>query len=61
MPAIAMLHETQLDALFHAAADSVEQAIYHALWQAHAVTGRDGHHRAALRELMPELPARLHS
>jgi D-aminopeptidase len=61
MPAVAMLHETRLDALFHAAADSVEQAIYHALWRAQSVSGRDGHRRAALRELMPDLPARLHS
>jgi D-aminopeptidase len=59
MPALAMLHETRLDALFHAAADSVEQAIYHALWQAHGVSGRDGHRRLALRELMPDLAARL--
>lgn len=56
MPALAMLHETGLDALFHAAADSVEQAILHALWQAETVHGRDGHQRVALRELMPGLP-----
>ncbi|MGT2490609.1 P1 family peptidase [Cupriavidus basilensis] len=41
---------------FHAAADSVEQAILHALWQAETVHGRDGHQRVALRELMPGLP-----
>lgn len=56
MPALAMLHETRLDALFHAAADSIEQAILHALWQAETVQGRDGHQRVALRELMPSLP-----
>ncbi len=56
MPALAMLHETRLDALFHAAADCIEQAILHALWQAETVHGRDGHRRVALRELMPELP-----
>ncbi|MDF3835781.1 P1 family peptidase [Cupriavidus basilensis] len=56
MPALAMLHETRLDALFHAAADSVEQAILHALWQADTVHGRDGNQRVALRALMPELP-----
>jgi len=55
MPAMAMLHESRLDPLFRAAADSVEQAIVHALWHAQAVTGRDGHHRAALRELLPDL------
>ena len=52
MPAMAMLHETRMDALFEAAADSCEQAILHALWHAEPVTGRDGHHRAALAELV---------
>ncbi|GLC96518.1 D-aminopeptidase [Cupriavidus sp. TA19] len=55
MPAIAMLHETLLDPLFRAAADSVEQAIVHALWHAATVQGRDGHARRALLEIMPEL------
>ncbi|NYH98755.1 P1 family peptidase [Cupriavidus plantarum] len=52
MPAVAMLHETCLDPLFRAAADSVEQAIIHALWHAEAVTGRDGHRRASLRDVL---------
>ncbi len=55
MPAVAMLHETRLDPLFRAAADSVEQAILHALWHAETVHGRDGNVRRALTELMPEL------
>lgn len=55
MPAIAMLHETRLDPLFRAAADSVEQAILHALWHAETVQGRDGHCRRALLDVMPEL------
>ena len=55
MPAVAMLHDALLDGLFQAAADSTEQAIIHALWQATAVTGRDGNHRAALGELLPAL------
>lgn len=50
MPAVATVHEAKLDGLFQAAADSVEQAIVHALWYAEPVTGRDGHHRASLRE-----------
>ena len=54
MPAVAMLHESLLDPLFQAVADGVEQAIVHALWQAESVTGRDGHHRAALSELLPD-------
>ncbi len=55
MPAVAMVHETALDPLFHAAADSVEQAILHALWHAATVSGRDGHCRRSLLALMPEL------
>ncbi len=54
MPAIAMLHETQLDPLFHAAAEATEQAIVHALWRAESVTGRDGHQRRNLREILNE-------
>ena len=52
MPAVALVHEARLDPLFQAAADSVEQAIVHALWHAEPVTGRDGHHRTSLRELL---------
>jgi D-aminopeptidase len=55
MPSVAMLHDGLLDGLFQAAADSTEQAIIHALWQATAVTGRDGNHRASLRDLLPAL------
>ena len=52
MPAQAMLHDGLLDELFSAAADSTEQAIVHALWHARPVTGRDGHQRRALAELL---------
>lgn len=52
MPAVSTVHESLLDGLFQAAADSVEQAIVHALWHAEPVTGRDGHHRRALRDLL---------
>ncbi len=54
MPAIAMVHEALLDPLFQAGADSVEQAIVHALWHAQDVTGRDGHQRHSLRTLFSE-------
>ena len=54
MPALAMLHDALLDDLFQAAADSTEQAIIHALWHATSVTGRAGHRRRALRDLLPE-------
>ena len=57
MPAVAMLHEGLIDPLFQAVADGTEQAILHALWQARAVTGRDGHHRPALAELLQGWPA----
>jgi D-aminopeptidase len=52
MPAVAMLHETRLDPLFEAAADAIEQSILRALWRAEAVTGRDGHRREALTDLL---------
>jgi D-aminopeptidase len=54
-----MLHDALLDPLFQAVADSVEQAIVHALWHATPVTGRDGHHRRALAELLPAWPPSL--
>jgi D-aminopeptidase len=50
----AMLHDGWLDGLFQAAADSTEQAILHALCHATAVTGRDGHHRQALADVLPD-------
>jgi D-aminopeptidase len=53
MPAIAMLHDGLLDPLFQAVADSTEQAIIHALFRATPVTGRNGHHRNALADLLP--------
>jgi len=55
MPSVAMVHESLLDPLFQAAADSVEQAIVHALWHADTVSGRDGHTRLGLRALLSTL------
>ena len=37
-------------------ADGVEQAILHALWHAESFTGRNGHVRPALADLLSELP-----
>lgn len=54
MPAVRMLHESHLDALFDACAEAVEQAIVHALWHASTVTGRDGHRREALVDAVPD-------
>ncbi|WP_205964264.1 P1 family peptidase [Ramlibacter agri] len=52
MPALAMLHESLIDKLFEAAADSTEQSILRALWRATPVTGRDGNQREALTDLL---------
>jgi len=56
MPAVAMLHDALLDGLFEAAADACEQAVLHALWHAVPVTGRNGHHRSALADLLDGWP-----
>lgn len=56
MPAIAMLPDGLLDGLFQAVADSVEQAILHALWRATSFVGRDGHMRPALTDLLRDAP-----
>ena len=55
MPERAMLHETQLDPMFYAAADATEQAILNALWHAESVCGRDGNCRATLRDMLQQL------
>ena len=51
MPALVLLHEQQLDGLFEAAADAIEQSILSSLWCAQSVIGRDGHQRRALRDV----------
>jgi D-aminopeptidase len=51
-----LLADSQLDPLFQACADCVEQAILDALWSASTVRGREGHVRLALREAAPDLP-----
>jgi D-aminopeptidase len=57
MPAVSMLHETALDAVFQAAAEATEQAIVHALFAATTVTGRDGRTRRALTDVVPDWQA----
>jgi D-aminopeptidase len=54
MPALPMLHESHMDALFDACVQAVEQSIVQALWHATSVTGRDGHRRCALVDVLPE-------
>lgn len=51
MPALALVHEQQLDGLFEAAAEAIEQSIMSSLWCAQSVIGRDGHRRQALRDV----------
>jgi D-aminopeptidase len=53
MPAVKLLHETRLEALFEAVADATEQAILSSLWYAESVVGRAGHHRSSLRSISP--------
>lgn len=53
-PPLALVHETLLDPLFEAAAEATEQAIINALWSATVVSGRAGHTRAAITEVLPE-------
>ena len=43
-----------MDSLFQAAAEATEQAIFKALFLAEPVSGRDGHIRHTIRELLPE-------
>lgn len=53
-PRIALVHESMLDPLFEAAAEATEQAIVNALWSATTVSGRAGHRRLAISEILPE-------
>jgi D-aminopeptidase len=53
---LALLADHLLDPLFHAAADSVEQAIVNALFAADSLIGRDGHRRESLRDRLARLP-----
>jgi D-aminopeptidase len=54
MPAIAMLHDARLDALFEAAAEATEQAILNALFSAEAVRGFRGNERRAFSTVLPD-------
>jgi D-aminopeptidase len=53
MPALAMLHDGRLDALFEAAAEATEQAIVNALFAAATVRGFRGHERRGFSEVLP--------
>ena len=54
LQSLTLLHESLLDPLFEATAQATEQAIVQALFAAVGVTGRSGHHRSALTELVPD-------
>jgi D-aminopeptidase len=51
-----LLNDARLDPVFHAAADSVEQAIVDALYSAETVTGRDGNRRLSLNDALKTRP-----
>ncbi|MGF6773256.1 D-aminopeptidase [Paraburkholderia sp. GAS199] len=55
VPLPPLLADAQLDPLFRACADSVEQAVVDALWSATSLTGRDGHRRVSLRDSAADL------
>nr|WP_034299033.1 P1 family peptidase [Herbaspirillum sp. RV1423] len=55
------LHDSLLDPLFYAVADSTEQAILNALFAAEAVKGRDGHQRRSLSDLLASLATMEHA
>jgi len=52
------LHDSLLDPLFHAVADSTEQAIINALFAAETVKGRDGNERRTLSDMLTSLAAK---
>ena len=54
--AVPLLHAPDgwMDALFQAAAEATEQAIFKALFFAESFIGRDGHRRPSIREVLPE-------
>jgi D-aminopeptidase len=54
MPAVAMLHDGRMDALFEAAAEATEQAIVNALFAAQTVRGFRGHERRAFTDILPD-------
>lgn len=51
-----LVSDARLDPLFQAAADSVEQAILDALFNAETVAGRDGHRRLSLNDALKQRP-----
>ena len=55
-PIAPMLHESAMDLFFQAAAEATEHAIIRALFSATTVTGRDGHCRFAITDLLETAP-----
>jgi D-aminopeptidase len=51
-----MLAEPRIDALFEAAAEATQEAVLDALYAADATTGRAGHHRPSLRDILKATP-----
>ena len=54
--AVPLLHAPDgwMDALFQAAAEATEQAVFKALFLAEPFVGRDGRRRPSIREVLPE-------
>ena len=51
---MSFLNDDQLERLFRSATETVEEAIIRSMTEAEAVTGREGHTRAALSELLKD-------
>lgn len=52
---IHILNENKIDLVFKAAAESIEEAILNSLICAEKTTGRDGHTKHSLKELLPNI------
>lgn len=55
-PAPQLLNDSEMNPLFEAVADAVEQSILSALWHATTLTGRDGNVRLSLLDALQTLP-----
>ena len=53
---LTVLTENRIDLAFRAAAEATEEAVLNAMLAAPATTGRDGHHRPSLADVLPAHP-----
>lgn len=54
-----ILNENRIDLLFEAMADATQEAVLDSLVAAEAMTGRDGHHVPALRDVLPLISGKI--